>query len=49
MQITKVNGIAKNDLLIFKENKNFFGFNSIQKYRIRDSYYYDVLYTKEYW
>ncbi|PYF43725.1 hypothetical protein [Metamycoplasma alkalescens] len=49
LQITKVNGIAKNDLLIFKENKNFFGFNSIQKYRIRDSYYYDVLYTKEYW
>ncbi|WP_330463295.1 hypothetical protein [Metamycoplasma gateae] len=49
MDIFSVDGIDYKDFEHHFKDKEFYGFNSIQKYSIRNSYFYDLLYTKEYW
>ncbi|WP_427867474.1 hypothetical protein [Mycoplasmopsis arginini] len=49
MNIKNVYGIDPKDFDFFYEAPGFYGFNSIEKYNIRNSFYYDVIYTKEYW
>lgn len=49
MNIKNVYGIDPKDFDFFYESPGFYGFNSIEKYNIRNSFYYDVIYKKEYW
>lgn len=49
MNIKNVYGIDPKDFDFFYESTGFYGFNSIEKYNIRNSFYYDVIYKKEYW
>ncbi|CRH45602.1 Uncharacterised protein [Mycoplasmopsis arginini] len=48
MNIKNVYGIDPKDFDFFYESPGFYGFNSIEKYNIRNSFYYDVIYKKEY-
>ncbi|PZW01528.1 hypothetical protein [Metamycoplasma auris] len=49
LDINKIRHINSTDFSHLIEKDGFYSYDAIQKYQVRNSYFYDILYTKEYW
>ncbi|ENY68533.1 Hypothetical protein, predicted transmembrane protein [Metamycoplasma auris 15026] len=49
LDINKINQINPNEFKFLIEKDGFYSYDAIEKYQVRNSCYYDILYTKEYW
>ncbi|WP_444704913.1 hypothetical protein ACT1UH_02885 [Mycoplasma sp. 332] len=49
MDIKKIYGICEKEFSPIFNRDDFYGFSAIEKYKVRNSYFYDVLYNIEEW